>query len=104
MTDNYKCAGFMFMILYFLGVFGRITPLQAQEVIMTGILHGDLTTNNLPRAIELYIEGTVNLINYRIERSTNGTGFVNSEQLTGTYTDEFVYLVSGQRCVCISIW
>lgn len=63
------------------------------EVIITGIIDGDLSGGN-PKAVELYISGTVDLSNYRMERSTNGGAFGSSFDLSGVYTDEFVYVIS----------
>jgi beta-lactam-binding protein with PASTA domain/endonuclease I len=61
-------------------------------VVITGIVDGDLSGGN-PKAIELYVSGTVNLSNYSVERSANGGAFSSSFSLSGTYTNRFVYLV-----------
>lgn len=62
------------------------------SVIMTGIMDGDLS-GGTPKVIELYISGTEDLSNYAIERAANDNVFDYTINLTGTYTDEFVYLV-----------
>ncbi len=70
--------------------------LAAQDVIMTGILDGDL--GGSPRVIELYISGTVDLNGYSLVRYANGSSSPNdSYALSGTYTDEFVYLINSQH-------
>ena len=72
--------------------------LFAQEVIITGVLDGTLSGGQ-PRAVELYVSGTVDLSAYSINRYSNGgtsaTGG-NAATLSGTYTDEFVYAVRTQ--------
>lgn len=60
---------------------------------MTGILDGDL--GGSPRAIEIYVSGTVNLNGYSLVRYANGANSAtDSYSLSGTYTDEFVYLIN----------
>ena len=69
-------------------------PSYAQRVLLTGIVDGD-ATGGLPKAIELYVEGTVDLTPYTVVRYSNGstTGFGTIDP-TGVYTDRFVYLTS----------
>lgn len=68
-------------------------PFQAQaSVLITGIIDGPLSGGS-PKAIELYISGTENLSDYRLERSSNGGAFGSPLSLSGTFTDEFAYLV-----------
>lgn len=62
------------------------------SIIITGIVDGDLSGGN-PKAIELYIDGTEDLSNYSLERSSNGNPFASVLALSGSYTDEFVYIV-----------
>ncbi|MTB50828.1 ExeM/NucH family extracellular endonuclease [Lewinella sp. W8] len=67
--------------------------LSAQEVIITGILDGDLS--GAPRAIEIYVNGTVDLTGLTLERYANGASSPNdSYALSGTWTDEFVYIIN----------
>ncbi len=70
--------------------------LTAQDrVIITGLLDGT-NPGATPRAIELYIEGTVDLADYLIGRYANGaTVDPTPIALSGTYTDAFVYVVNG---------
>lgn len=63
------------------------------EVTITGILDGTFSGGD-PKVIELYISGSEDLSEYRIQRSANSNGFSTNIALTGTYTDEFVYLVN----------
>lgn len=65
----------------------------ASTVIITGIVDGPLS-GGLPKAIELYVVGTVDLSGYTLQRSSNGNAFGSDAALSGTYTDEFVYLSS----------
>ena len=73
-------------------------PLTSQEVIITGVLDGTLSGGQ-PRAVELYVSGTVDLSGYTLNRYSNGntsaTG-ANTAALSGTYTDEFVYAIRTQ--------
>lgn len=67
------------------------------EIIITGILDGTLL-GGCPKAIELYISGTEDLSNYRLERAVNGQGFGgpnSTKVLSGIYTNAFVYLLGG---------
>jgi predicted extracellular nuclease len=61
-------------------------------VLLTGIVDGTLSGGS-PKAIELYVSGTEDLSAYRVERSANGGAFTSVADLTGSYTDAFVYLV-----------
>lgn len=70
------------------------TLLSAQSVRITGIMDG---TNEgfKPRAIELYVAGTVDLGDYRLERAANLNTFASDGAalpLNGRYTDAFVYV------------
>ncbi|MEM9928635.1 MAG: ExeM/NucH family extracellular endonuclease [Bacteroidota bacterium] len=72
--------------------------LSAQEVILTGVLDGTLS-GGFPRGVEIYVNGTVDLSAYSVNRYANGSTSAtgnNSVTLSGTFTDEFVYLVRTQ--------
>ena len=64
------------------------------RVILTGLLDGT-GPGATPRAIELYVQGTVDLEDYLIRRYANGGTQGLAIELTGTYTDAFVYVVNG---------
>lgn len=67
----------------------------AQEVIITGLMDG--TAGGTPRAIEIYVSGTMSLDGFRLERSANSNNFPDAQlDLTGTYTDAFLYVVNNQ--------
>ena len=68
-------------------------PLLSQRVILTGIIDGD-ATGGLPKGIELYIEGTVDLSQYAVVRYANGGTTPTTISLSGTYTDRFYYLTN----------
>ena len=74
-----------------------LCSLTAQDrVILTGLLDGT-GPGATPRAIELYVQGTVDLAGYTIDRYANGaTEDPTGIQLTGTFTDAFVYVVNGE--------
>lgn len=84
------------ILLLFLACITLPWALKA-DVIVTGILDGTLS-NGCPKAIELYIDGTEDLSDYRVERSSNGGAFGSAQTLSGTYTDEFVYLINNSSC------
>ena len=70
------------------------TLVHAQErVILTGLLDGTLTGGS-PRAVELYVSGTVDLSGYALQRYANGGTDPVAIALSGTYTDAFVYVVN----------
>ena len=75
-----------------LALLALVTTTAGADVIITGIMDGDLS-GGTPKAIELYIDGTEDLANYTLQRSSNGGVFGSDTALSGTYTDEFVYLV-----------
>ncbi len=64
----------------------------AGTVRITGIVDGDLS-GGTPKAIELYVEGTVDLSTWTLYRSSNGGAFSQVGTLSGSYTDAFVYLI-----------
>ncbi len=80
------------------------TQAQSSQVIITGILDGTLT-GGVPKAIELYIIGTVDMSNYTLWRSSNGGSFSDTgAALSGTYTDEFVYLIGSDESAFNSVF
>ncbi len=66
-------------------------PASEPAVVITGILDGTLSSG--PRVIELYINGTVDLSEYALERSLGGQPWSDRINLSGVYTNEFVYLI-----------
>lgn len=78
--------------LALLVVAGATFAANAQTVRITGIVDGDLAGGN-PKAIELYVDGTIDLGSYSVERSANGGAWSSVLGLSGVYTNEFVYLV-----------
>ncbi len=73
---------------------GCAFPLLSQQVILTGIMDGD-GSGGVPKAVELYVDGTVDLSAYTIVRYSNGGTTASNSSLSGTYSDRFVYLVAG---------
>lgn len=63
-------------------------------VTITGIIDGDLSGGN-PKAIELYIDGSVDFTDFDLFKSSNGASFAAAGDMSGlgTITDSFVYLV-----------
>jgi predicted extracellular nuclease len=79
--------------LFFILLMAGGSLLSAQEVIITGILDGDFS--GAPRAIELYVNGTLDLSGLTLVRYANGATSPNdSYALSGTWTDEFVYVIN----------
>ena len=70
--------------------------LTAQQVILTGILDGDLLNSNgqggNPKVIELYVNGTLDVSGYQLSRTNSNNTF--TFPAGSTYTDEFVYVVN----------
>lgn len=87
----------MRLFTLFLTVVGLSLSLSAQQVILTGVIDGTLSGGN-PRGVEIYVQGTVDLSDYSVNRYANGATSAGglSVTLSGTYTDEFVYLVFEQ--------
>ena len=71
---------------------GSLTA-AGQSVTLTGLLDGTLS-GATPRAVELYVSGTVDLATYTLDRYSNGGTTPTSIALSGTYTDAFVYVVN----------
>lgn len=61
------------------------------QIVITGLMDGDLSGGN-PKVVELYINGTIDLSEYSLWRSSNGGDFTFEFDLSGTFTDRFVYL------------
>ena len=73
---------------------GSLLASGQDRVILTGLLDGT-GPGATPRAIEMYVQGTVDLSDYTIQRYANTNTDGTPIQLTGTYTDAFVYVVNG---------
>ena len=71
---------------------GSLTA-AGQSVTLTGLLDGTLS-GATPRAVELYVSGTVDLASYTLDRYSNGGTTPSPIALSGTYTDAFVYVVN----------
>lgn len=74
-------------------------------VILTGIIDGDYVGGH-PKAVELYVYGTEDLTGWSIKNYNNGyTTVSNTTTLSGTYTNEFVYvMVTASETAFIDIW
>ncbi|MEM9258656.1 MAG: hypothetical protein AAGA62_03355 [Bacteroidota bacterium] len=82
-------------ILLTLLIISLASFVSAQEIIITGLMDG--TAGGTPRAIEMYVSGTLTLDGLRLERSANSNNFPDAQlDLTGTYTDAFIYVVNNQ--------
>ena len=83
-----------------MGVLAAIAGTASADVIITGILDGTLPGGD-PKAIELYIDGTVDFAGYDIFRSSNGGAFGSASDLSGLgiITDSFVYLTNSSDLV-----
>ena len=69
-------------------------PVTESFVIITGILDGNMG-GGTPKCVELYVNGTVNLSDCTIKNLNNGDSSPTAfETLSGTYTNEFVYIVN----------
>ncbi len=64
------------------------------NAIITGIMDGDLS-GGAPKAIELYVDGTVDFTGWSLDRASNGGSFGTTSDLSGlgVVSDSFVYLV-----------
>ncbi len=63
----------------------------SSQIVITGLMDGDLTGGN-PKVIELYVNGTIDFSEYSLWRSSNGGPFEFEFDLSGTFSDRFVYL------------
>ena len=71
--------------------------LSAQQVILTGILDGT-GSGGTPRAVELYVQGQVDLSGYTLVRYSNGSSSATDvSTLSGLFEDEFVYVINNQQ-------
>ncbi|MEM6772670.1 MAG: lamin tail domain-containing protein, partial [Bacteroidota bacterium] len=70
--------------------------LTGQEVILTGILDGDLLNaggqGGNPKVIELYVNGSLDISGYQLSRTNNNNVF--TFPAGSSYADEFVYVVN----------
>ncbi|TWT96170.1 hypothetical protein Pla108_32570 [Botrimarina colliarenosi] len=62
------------------------------DLVVTGIVDPDVDFN--ARAIEVYINGTVDLSGVTLQRAANSAAYDENFSLTGTFTDTFVYFVA----------
>ncbi|PWG05590.1 T9SS type A sorting domain-containing protein [Polaribacter aquimarinus] len=67
----------------------------AQQVFLTGYVDATCTGAK-PRAVEIYVSGTVNLTDWKLQRQSNGGGYTSNISLTnlGTITDAFAYVTN----------
>jgi len=72
--------------------------LSAQQVIITGIVDGTAPGGS-PRAVELYVNGTIDLGGYALARYSNSNTTETDRTVlpAGTYTDAFVYIVNSNQ-------
>lgn len=79
--------------LYTTALIAAIAGSAGASVTITGIVDGDISSN--PKAIELYVDGTVDFTGFDLFRSSNGGTFMGAGGMDalGTITDSFVYLV-----------
>ena len=70
------------------------TGVAQDRVIITGLLDSP-APGARPRALELYVQGTVDLGDYTVERYANAGTEPTTIALEGSYTDAFVYVVNG---------
>lgn len=69
----------------------------SQNVLITGYV--DATCAGADgRALEIYIDGTVDFTGYTLDKQSNGGGFTSSSGISelGTLTDEFAYITNDQ--------
>lgn len=69
--------------------------LLGQNVILTGIIDGDLSAagqGGNPKAIELYVNGSVDISGYQLDRTNGDNTF--TFPAGSTFTNEFVYVVN----------
>jgi hypothetical protein len=80
-------------ILFSLVAAGLLVTSAQAQIIITGIVDPDVDFN--ARAIEIYVQGTVDLADFTLQRAANSTPFDESfTNLSGTFTDQFVYITS----------
>jgi len=100
--------------IYTLSIALFVTFAFGQNVVITTVLDGTLSAfgcttqgggTSSPKIVELYVSGTVNFDNYRLQTEANGAAsesdinWNNGASMTslGTVTDSFVYLVYAQQ-------
>lgn len=67
-------------------------PASEPVVVITGILDGTLSSST-PKAMELYVKGTVDLSQYVIQQSIDGGAWDGGFALSGVFADGFVYVI-----------
>ncbi|MDR6300846.1 choice-of-anchor I family protein [Mesonia maritima] len=69
----------------------------AQEAIITGYVDSPCPSAD-GRVLEIYIDGTIDLTGWKVQRQANGGGFTTDIDLSSlaTITDEFIYLTNDQ--------
>lgn len=68
---------------------------SSQSIFITSIVEGACGTSSqeAPRVIELYVDGTLDTSSFNIEVQI-GTSWFFPSVFSGTYTDEFLYIIS----------
>ena len=68
----------------------------SQNVIITSIVEGDCPGSITPRVVELYVNGTVDVTNLRLQmqfdNNTTDTWTLNTAIGAGSYTNQFLYV------------
>ena len=75
-----------------LGAFAAIAGSSSAALYITAIVDPDVDFN--ARVMEIYVEGTEDLSNYDLQRAANDPVFDETFNLSGTFTDQFVYIVN----------
>ncbi len=95
-----KLTALFLLLFLMMGTAATVSLVPSQAagtIIITGILDGDLS-GGTPKAIELYAAGSVDMSTFSLWRSANGTTFTDTgASLSGTYADEFVYLIGSDN-------
>ncbi|CAH0999328.1 hypothetical protein LEM8419_00626 [Neolewinella maritima] len=81
-------------VLLYLSLLCSLFITAQDRVLITGLLDGT-APGATPRAVELYVKGTVDLSAYTVQRYANTNTEGTPITLSGTYTDAFVYVVNG---------
>lgn len=81
--------------LVFLAILSLAVTANA-GVTITGLIDGP-RSGGIPKAIELYADGTVDLSEWSLKSANNGASSwsVTFDAMTGTATDEFIYVEYG---------
>lgn len=84
-------------LFYFLLIFSISLTTFAQSVRITSIVEGDCPSGTTaPRVIELYVDGTVDVSDLKIQFQTpsNTNWIINNTIGLGEYTDTYLYVVN----------